>query len=260
MGEGRQLTRREAMATGAKLAGAGASLWALGLAATPAARASSTIEVSGPPYDFKDQFYQANGIDPAKIVMRANGAAPDSTSAHRTDPFPGFLYASDTDPHANRRVRLLNTTGGYAFDGSIEYYNIFGMLLPDSFTNNQAGRDARELADTFFAYIFPKAAGDPFSPDPSNRRQNNVFGDPDPFYGFDVLGIWTIAFVRYTRLALHTDPGRDVLAKLARRNGRDLDGTPVIKRVEEVDFLRGNGLVEVYTRPLDGSLGPPWVI
>ncbi len=257
---GRRFTRREVVTGGAKAAAGGAALWALGPGALQAAEAASTIEVSGPPYDFKDDYYRVNGVDPTRIVMRASGMPPDSTTARRTDPFPGFRYASDTDPHLNRHVRLLNTTGGYAFDGSIEYYNVFGMVLPDSFTNDQAGRNARELADTFFAYIFPKASGDPFSPDPSNRRQNNVFGDPDPFYGFDVLGLWTIAFVSYTRLALQTGPGREVLEALAMTNGRDLDGTPIVKAVDEVDFLRGNGLVEVSTRPLDGSLGPPWVI
>ena len=258
----RQFTRREVMATGAKLAAGGAALLAVGTSASGGelATAAKTVEVSGPPYDFTDDFYRANGVDPSKILMRVDGTPPSSTTAPRHDPFPGFSFESDADPKFNRNVRVLETTGGYDFAGGIEYYWVDGMLLSDSFTDDAAGRNARELADTFFAYLFPKASGDPLGDAVTNRRQDNVFGDPDPFYDFDVLGLWTAAFVRYTRLALESTPGRKALAELARKNGRDLDGTPIIKRVEEIDFLRGNGLVEIRTRPADGSLGPPWVI
>jgi hypothetical protein len=256
-------TRREVLTTGAKLAAGSAALWAVGASTTSvqaAGTTAKTTEVFGPPYDFTDEFYRRNGVDPSKIVMRVNGSPPSSTTARRTDPFPGFSFASDTDPKFNRHVRVLETTGGYDNEGNIEYYWVDGMLLADAFTSDAAGRQARELADTFFAYLFPKASGDPFGLDVTNRRQDNVFGDPDPFYDFDALGLWTAAFVSYTQLALTTGPGRQVLADLAKKNGRDLDGTPIIKTVDEIDFLHGRGLVQLRSRPADGSLGPPWVI
>ena len=258
----RQFTRREVMATGAKAGAGGVALWAFGASAggAGAATTAKTIEVFGPPYDFTDVFYRRNGIDPSKIVMRVDGTPPSSTTTSRQDPFPGFSFASDTDPSFNRNVRILETTGGYNFAGDIEYYWVDGMLMPDSFTDDAAGRNARELADTFFAYLCPKASGDPLGDAVTNRRQDNVFGDPDPFYEFDVLGLWTAAFVSYTRLALTTGPGRQALAELAEKNGRDLDGTPIIKRVEEIDLLRGNGLVEIRTRATDGTAGSPWII
>jgi hypothetical protein len=259
----RQFTRREVVSGGAKLAAGGAAVWALGSSTAAVAQGATrakTTEVFGPPYDFTDDFYRTNGIDPAKIVMRVDGTPPSSTTTPRRDPFPGYSFESDTDPKYNRNVRVLETTGGYNVAGDIEYYWVDGMLLADAFTTDSAGQEARQLADTFFAYLFPKASGDPFGLDVTNRRQDNVFGDPDPFYGFDVLGLWTAAFVSYTQLALTTSAGKKVLTDLMRKNGRDLDGTPIIKRVEEIDFLRGNGLVQIRTRPADGSLGPPWVI
>ena len=62
------------------------------------------------------------------------------------------------------------------------------------------------------------------------------------------------------RHGIHVAEDPALLARLARRNGRDLDGTPIVKRVQEVDLLHDRGLVELRTRPADGSLGPPWVI
>jgi hypothetical protein len=256
----RQVTRREVVIGGATLAAGGAALWALGPLAEPAAAATTTIQVSGPPYDFTDDFYRTNGVDPSKIVMRVDGTPPDSTTAPRQDPFPGYSFASDTDPTFNRNVRVLNTTGGYDFAGNIEYYWVDGMLMPDSFTGDAAGQEARGIADSFAAYLFPKAAGDPLGDAVANRRQDNVFADQDPAYDADVLGLWILTFVSYTPAALATPRGQALLARLARKNGRDLDGTPLIKRVQEVELLHDQGWVELRTRPADGSLGPPWVI
>jgi hypothetical protein len=259
---GRRVTRREVLTGGAKLAAGSAAIWTLGrsVLSANAATATKTIEVFGPPYDFTDAFYLANGIDPSKILMRVDGTPPDSTTAPRQDPFPGYSFASDTDPKFNRNVRVLNHTGGYDFAGNIEYYWVNGMLMPDTFTNDAAGQEARGIADSFAAYLFPKASGDPFGLDVTNRRQDNVFGDADPAYDADVLGLWVATFVSYTPAALTTPQGKALLERLARKNGRDLDGTPIIKRVKEVELLHELGFVDLRTRPSDGSLGPPWVI
>jgi hypothetical protein len=74
------------------------------------------------------------------------------------------------------------------------------------------------------------------------------------------LGLWRLTFVRYTDAAFDTDDGRETLADLVERNGTDVDGTPVIKTKSEIEDLESEGLVELYTRPDDGSQGPPWVV
>jgi len=67
-------------------------------------------------------------------------------------------------------------------------------------------------------------------------------------------------FVSYTPAAFNTSKGQKILATLAAKNGTDLDGTPVIRQVKEIDFLEGKGLAVEQTRALDGTQGPPWIL
>src|SRR5262245_22686832 len=112
---------------------------------------------SGRPFDFSDAFYRQNGIDPTKILNRVAGTPPVSK-----------IDNTNTDPN-RRNVRVLDTTGGFNHEGNPLYYNIFGMVMPSTFTNDAAGQKARDIANFFSAYIFPKVKGDPLSPALSNR-------------------------------------------------------------------------------------------
>src|SRR5260370_22439195 len=116
------------------------------------------------------------------------------------------------------------------------------------------------IANFFSAYICPKASGDPLSPALSNRRQDNVFDTRNGYFIANPLGLWTAVFVSYTPAAFNTAEGRATLAKLAAKNGTDLDGTPIIKKAIEVDDLGKKGLAVQLTRALDGSQGFPWII
>jgi hypothetical protein len=207
-----------------------------------------------PPFDFSDAHYLANGINPANILDRVNGTCPASDK-----PACSVVDNSNTDPN-RRDVRVLSTTGGFDHEGNPLYYNIFGMVMPSTFTNDAAGQEAMEIANDFEAYIFPKAGGDPLSPELSNRRQDNVFVTKHGYSVTNPLGLWIAVFVSYTPAAFNTPEGQKTLATLAARNGTDLDGTPIIRKAIEVDVLESKGLVEEQTRALDGSQGPPWII
>ena|SRR5215471_969787 len=205
---------------------------------------------NSPSFDFSDVHYLANGIDPAKILNRVGGLG--SASAFVVD-------NSNTDPNRNN-IRITETTGGFNHEGNPLYYTINGFLMPNAFTNDAAGQKAMEIANSFEAYIFPKASGNPLSPALSNRRQDNLF---DTVHGYSVnnpLGIWVAVFVSYTPAAFNTDDGRKILATLAAQNGTDLDGTPMIRQVKEIDFLEGKGLAMEQRRAADGSQGFPWII
>lgn len=207
-----------------------------------------------PPFDFSDAYYLANGINPANIIDRVDGTCPASDK-----PACSVVDNSNTDPN-RRDIRVLSTTGGFDHEGNPLYYNIFGMVMPDTFTNDAAGEKAMEIANDFEAYIFPKASGDPLSPELSNRRQDNVFVTKNGYFQRNPLGLWIAVFVSYTPAAFNTDDGRKTLATLAAQNGTDLDGTPIIRKAIEVDVLGRKGLVEEQTRALDGSQGPPWIV
>jgi hypothetical protein len=205
---------------------------------------------SGSPFDFSNSFYLANGIDPSKILNRVGGLT--SASAFVVD-------NSSTDP-TRTDIRITETTGGFNHEGNVLYYTINGFVNPDTFTNNAAGQKAKQIAEFFTAYIFPKASGDPFSPALSNRRQDNVFDTRNGYSVANPLGLWTAQFVSFTPAAFNTPEGKTTLAHLAALNGTNLDGTPILKTAMEIDGLVKKGFAVEQPRNFDGSQGPPWII
>jgi hypothetical protein len=205
---------------------------------------------SGPPFDFSDSFYLANGINPANIQQRVGTA--NSASA---------FVVENSSPDANHNnIRITETTGGFNHEGNVLYYTINGFVNPGTFTNDAAGQNAMAIAEFFTAYIFPKASGDPFSPALSNRRQDNVFDTRNGYSVANPLGLWTAQFVSFTPAAFNTSDGQATLAHLAALNGTDLDGTPILKTAMEVDGLEKKGFVIEQHRNFDGSQGFPWII
>ena len=209
-----------------------------------------TPAVSGPPFDFSNSFYLANGIDPGQIQNHVGTGT--SASAFVVD-------NSNTNPDRTN-IRITETTGGFDRDGNVLYYTINGFVNPGTFTHDAAGQKAMQIAETFEAYIFPKAKGDPLSPALSNRRQDNVFNTKDGYFVNNPLGLWTAVFVSYTPAAFNTAAGQAALAQLAAKNGRDLDGTAVIKTPMELDGLERKGFAVETHRNFNGSQGFPWII
>jgi hypothetical protein len=205
---------------------------------------------SGPPFDFSDSFYLANGINPANIQSRVGTAT--SASAFVTE---------QSSPDLNHTTnRITETTGGFDHNGNVLYYTINGFVNPNTFTTDAAGQKAMQIAEFFTAYIFPKASGDPFSPALSNRRQDNVFDTRNGYSVANPLGLWTAQFVSFTPAAFNTAAGRAALAALAALNGTNLDGTPIIKTAMQVDGLVKKGFAIEQHRNFDGSQGFPWII
>jgi hypothetical protein len=210
------------------------------------------------PFDFSDGFYLKNGVDPLQIMQRPGN--PDRPASHWA------LDDSNTDP-TRRGVRVTETTGGFDKDGNLIYYSIMGMLTPATFTNDSAGARAKAVAEDFRAFLFPKTTRKPdgspgsviLSPAPPNRRQDNVFDTKTGYLCDNLLGLWVVTFVVYTQQAF-TPAGQAALAPIAATNGLDLDGTPLLKRVDEIEALAAKGYVELRVNPEVGGQGPRWVI
>jgi hypothetical protein len=208
------------------------------------------LSPSGPPFDFSNAFYLANGINPSNIQQRVGTSNPASVSV-----------VEPSSPDANHtNIRITETTGGFNHEGNVLYYTINGFVNPNTFTNNAAGQTAMAIAESFTAYIFPKASGNPFSPALSNRRQDNVFDTRNGYSVANPLGLWTAQFVSFTPAAFNTTAGQQALAHLAALNGTDLDGTPILKTAMDVDGLEKKGFVIEQHRNFDGSQGFPWII
>ena len=209
------------------------------------------------PFDFSDAFYLQNGVNPANILNRVNGTCPPNDM-----PSCSVVDNTNTDPD-RRNIRVRSTTGGFDHEGNPLYYDINGMVMPSTFTNDAAGQTAMATANFFSAYIFPKASGDPLSPALSNRRQDNVFDTRNGYFVANPLGLWTAVFVSYTPAAVGPNPAAECLTALAdlqAKNGTDLDGTPMIRKAIEVDDLGKKGCAVQRTRNLNGSQGFPWII
>lgn len=211
-------------------------LLALALAALPLV---ALAEPQHRLYDFTDNYYRQNGIDPAGIDGRREAVLPLAT-----EDLPFFSY--------QRNVRMLLTLPAYDQSGHAYYFTVLGGLKANAFTNDAAGRRAKQIADTSAEYLFPKRGTDPVGL--GALRQSVVLDMRNGYFSNNKLGLWIHTWVSFTDRALNTADGRRALDDLARRNGRDLDGTPILRTTSEIDGLFSRGYVTKTTRPVGDPL------
>jgi hypothetical protein len=184
-------------------------------------------------YDFTDAYYLENGVNPALIVGRMQ--AGTGTAVNDT---PIFRF--------QRNVRALLTLPAYDHSRDINYFTVLGGISANAFTNNAAGRQARVIADSFTEYLFPQAGTDPIG---FTFRQSSLLDMRHGYFGADPLGLWIHKWVNFTSTALNTPAGRQFLNSLALRNGRSLDGTPIISSLNDINELLSRGYITLTTRP-----------
>ena len=201
---------------------------------------------------------------------------------------------SNTDPD-RKNVRILATTGGYIDDGTgapTQFISIIAFLLNQNFFTGIANKRGIQMADivsTFEAYAAPKqilntgdfagtpcgTMGDGTHPcfdvtsvaTPTLRQDwrfatnRSAIDGSSPFGYFcdDLLGMWIITYFWYTNDGFgphQTNQCHQMLAALGKKNGLSLDGTPIIKTADELNFLEG---AVVDSNPIPGFSGqnPP---
>jgi FtsP/CotA-like multicopper oxidase with cupredoxin domain len=176
--------------------------------------------------DVPDARYVENGVDPSKILGRLEGR------------------------------RALETGGAYDAAGTPLFFHRFGALRRDGFS----GGSAVAVADEFRVFVFPRRQGRPQSLALSELRQDPLFDTTPGYLRRNPLGLWRLTFVRFTPAAFSSSAGLLLLEGLRKRNGTDLDGTPLLKHVSDVRELASRGFATVEPRPEDGTEGPPWVL
>ena len=223
-------------------------------------RAEDGQKTNPPPFDFSDRFYSGNGINPPNILQRVGTSTNPTrnwTTCQPGDPAP----CPDTDQDRNQ-TRALQTTGGFAFDGSLLYYSIMGFVTPSTFNTDSSGRQALDIANRRQAFIFPICQADGTyikSPALANRRQDNLFDTSGGYLGQDPLGLWILVFVELTPFGV-SPAGQQILAPFAQANGVGTDGTAVVKTLNDINTLVQQGVFQLVTRNANGSEGFPWVI
>jgi hypothetical protein len=191
-------------------------------------------------FDFTDDFYRQNGVDPTQIVNRVNGTAPRSIFDSPFFPF-------------QRNVRALRLNPAYNQSGTPTYWTVMGDTFVSGFTKDAAGQKARQTADNMILYVFPTRTGNPIGL--GNNRQADIVDMRNGYFSNNPLGLWLHVWVSYTDRAFNTAEGRKALDDLAKKNGLALDGTPIIKTLSDLDNLLGKGLAAKRFRNPDGSEG-----
>ena len=198
------------------------------------------------PFDFSDAFYIENGLDPAAVIGRPDGTGTNSVIDDR-----------ENGPDLNN-VRMLQMVAAYDHSGHPIFFYVPGILFENAFLDNAAGEEAREIADAYKVYEFPTQDAPFGSVFP--KRQDLVADLRDGYFSNDPLGLWQVNICNYTDAAFNTAAGQEALAELASKNGLDLDGTPIVREVNEVEDLVDDGFMEIYTPPADGSGGLRWFL
>ncbi len=188
-------------------------------------------------YDFTDAYYTQNGVNPALIAGRMQ---------------PGPVAVEDTPIFSyQRNVRALLTLPAYDHSAGINYFTVLGGLSDAGFTNNAAGIEAKEIANSFIEYVFPKAGTDPVGL--GALRQSVLLDMRNGYFSNDPLGLWLHVWVSYTPKAF-TKAGKKALNPIAKKNGRDLDGTPIIATTGDIDTLLKGGYIALTERATTDSL------
>lgn len=203
---------------------------------------------------------------------------------------------SNNDPDRND-IRILATTGGYSDDGTANvsaFISIIAFAKDQSFFSGVANARGVQMADivsNFEAYAAPKqinshgvyagtpcgTMGDGSLPcfpvtsvaTPTLRQDwrfatnRNAVDGSSPFGYFcdDTLGMWIITYFWYTNDGFGPHQNavcHQLLAALGKKNGLSLDGSPIIKLPDELNFLEGS---PVDSNPIPGFSGqnPPAV-
>jgi hypothetical protein len=189
-------------------------------------------------YDFTDAYYMQNGVNPAAIDGRRQ---------------PGPLAVTDTPNFSFQRyLRALLTLPAYDHSGNAWYFTVLGGLNASAFTANSAGQRTKQIADSSPEYIFPKRGTDPIGL--GGFRQSVVLDMRNGDFSNNKLGLWIHTWVSYTNAGLTSAEGIKMQNDLARRNGRDLDGTAIIATVSEIEDLSKKGFITKTVRPLNDVL------
>lgn len=214
------------------------NLLALAVMALFAVPSFTKADVEDRLYDFTDAYYLLNGVNPALI----SGRMEPGTGTAVVDT-PIFSY--------QRNVRALLTLSAYDHSGNINYFTVLGGISADAFTADSAGQNARATADSFIEYLFPQAGTDPIG---FTFRQSSLLDMRNGYFGKDPLGLWLHVWINFTPKALNTSAGKKTLNAMAKKNGRALDGTPIIATLSDIDSLFSKGYITKTSRPETDSL------
>lgn len=192
------------------------------------------------PFDYRDKYYEINGVNAGLIVNRRTGVDRYSVV--------DFI---NSDIHRN--IRIIGTSPAYNQDGKPLFWVSLGELFKNGFMNGNIGEEAFEIANRYPIYTFPSTTHK------DSDRQAVIFEMGNSYFEKNSLGLGVVVLVEFTKKAQSKD-AQEALAKLAERNGITLDGTPMIHTTQEIADLTRRGLITQRIRGIDDRTQPSYAI
>lgn len=175
------------------------------------------------PFDFNDEHYSKNGVNPRMIANRRTG-------------FDKYSVVDFIDSEIHRNVRITGTWPVDDSEGNLFFAAPLGEISIKGFTRDRAGRRAFDVAHRYPYFVFPSTKTE------NNVRQAAVVEFDEEYFKKNPLGISVMIDVEFTRKA-YTKEGRAKLRDFIGHNGLTLDGTFAIRKVSEIDKLTWLGFV-----------------
>lgn len=192
------------------------------------------------PFDFADKFYYENGVEPNFILNRRTGE-------------DAFSVFDKTDEEKYRNVRIIASSAGYNYKGDSVYFNYYGEVTVDSFIKEDIGKQALKIAERFPIYVFPSQSVE------GSDRQAPMFETRNADTKKNPLGLRVIVMVEFT-YRIDSDENAQIIADMIERNGVSLDGTPIIKTMDELQELSRREIVTITMKGLDDLVTPSYAI
>lgn len=192
------------------------------------------------PFDFADKYYNNHGVDASQIIARRTG-------------FDGYSVFDYINSDVFRGVRILETRTGYDANGKQIFWVFYGYVDESGFTRNDDGQNAAKAAASVPVFFFPSAI---FK---NQDRQAALIDATDDSPDKNPLGLGTVVDVEYTRKA-YTKEGQRILSELLGKNGKSLDGLPIIKTPSEIGQLTRYELITQRVRSITTQASAPFII
>ncbi|MGI9308745.1 MAG: hypothetical protein ACR2P6_05755 [Gammaproteobacteria bacterium] len=250
------------------------------------------------PYEVDPDFMRANGVDPDKIISAfvegGDGVNPDipgdvtgtgnngSVSPWMEDFEEDGVTPKPCDEFHTHRRRT-RYEGCHFYDGTPCYFMTTGQLDHDSFTPDEAGRRAFEIAEHFVFYEFtqkfqqgnptipPWEAGytpapiftDPFCCGFAVGAQTKLMNADGAYWVDDPIGLWKDSLVNFNAKAQaclndFVDADCVFMHEMVVANGENNQqaGYPLVYTGEELFELSDRNLISIrYREGGDGGLG-----
>lgn len=195
------------------------------------------------PYDFSDTYYKENGVDPFMIISRRTGDDGQS------------IFDVPIGENFNN-VRVLATIPAYTYDGQVSFWYPLGELSSAAFIDER-GSQAMKEAMMFPIYVFPdRRVAEVHSYSLSRQAPIidnlwSVISDTN----MNPLGLRAIIVVTYTDKAF-SDRSVPIMNYFLKKNGASIDGTPIIKSLDDIRYLERRELILLDNIATQGIIGP----